>query len=198
MNKQIKNLSLLVLLLSFSSAASALVWGEGNWGDNWGAEVTRDPVPRPEGTVPVAPKVRTLTGASTDATISAGAYADNGTPAYGSDFTTGDYITIVADIMPDSADVGTDGELIVVILSITGSQLQWSFLNTDGNFEDWNLNLASLGPAEIAEPLQSSHSITIFEGTLQAGKHRMAVGYLTSGGQLIYTAKAINIDVGDG
>ena len=197
MNNILKSLSLLVLLLSFSSTASALVWGEGNWGDNWGAEVVRDPVPPPEGDVPVSPKIQSITGGETDAGISAGAYADTGSPTYSDAFATSDYITIIAEIAPDSSDVGTNGELIVVLLSIVGGQQQWSYLNTDGNFASWDLNLPSLGPAEIVEPLEALHSITIFEGELQAGKHRMAVGYMADGGPLIYTAKAININVSD-
>lgn len=198
MNTFLKTITLGLALLGFSTSASALVWGEGNWGENWGAEQARDPVPPPEGPVPVAPKIRSISGGETDAAISAGAYADNGAPTYASDFTTGDYITIIAEITPDSADVGSNGELVVVLLSVISGQVQWSFLNVDGNFETWDLKIGTLGAAEVVEPLEASHSITIFEGELQAGKHRMAVGYVTSVGKLIYTAKAINIDVSDG
>ena len=183
------------MLLSFSTTASAFVWGEGNWGDDWGE--AREPVPPPEGPVPVSDRIQSVTGGETDAGISAGAYADTGSPTYSDAFTSGDYITIIAEISPDSSDVGKPGELIVVLLSIIGGELQWSFLNTDGNFESWNLSLGSLGPAEIVDPLEETHAITIFEGTLQAGRHRMAVGYMAEGGTLIYTARAINITVSD-
>lgn len=193
MSTLLKNLALMGLLVTFSSTASALVWGGGNWGDNWGADEVREPVTPPDGPVPTSPKIRSLSGGTTDAGISAGAYADNGAPAYGSSFSPDDFITIIAEISPDPDDVGTNGELIIVLLSIVGGQQQWSFLNTDGNFESWDLGLGSLGSAEIVEPLEAQHSITIFEGELQAGKHRMAVGYMADGGPLIYTAKAINI-----
>lgn len=156
-----------------------------------------EPVSQPEEPLPVSQKVRSLTGGSTDAGISAGAYADNGTPVYSNLFSTGDFISIIAEVRPDSADVGKNGELIIVILSLTSSGVQWYFLNQDGNFEAWDLGLATLGPAASKEPLEETNAITIFEGELQAGRHRMAVGYQADGGPLIYTAKAINIVVED-
>lgn len=160
-------------------------------------EFTGDSEPgRPNGPVPVSQKIRTLTGASTDAEISAGAYRDGATD-YSNSFATGGSITILAEIRPDSADVGKDGSIIVVLLSITSNGLEWSFLNEDGNFETWDLSLSSLGTAETRTPLEATNLITIFEGTLQAGRHRMAVGYQAQGGNLVYTAKAINIVVSD-
>lgn len=198
MNISIRKIFLLLFALGFSSQVLAvgMIWGESNWGEtDWGVDEVREPVPPPEGDVPVAPKIRSLTGAETDAAISAGAYADNGSPAYSNSFTESDYITIIAEIAPDPDDVGVNGQLVVVLVSVIGGNLQWSFLNTDGLFESWDLSLGSLGAAEIVEPLDTSHSITIFEGELQAGIHKMAVGYWPDGGQLIYTAKAINIVV---
>ena len=192
-----KHLLLILVTLGASSQASALVWGEGNWGDNWGVDEVREPVPPPEGPVPVAPKIKSVTGGSTDAGISAGAYADNGEPTYNDSFTSGDYITMIAEIEPDTSDVGSNGELFVILLSITADGTQWSFLNTDGNYEAWDLSLATLGAAQIKEPLEETNSITIFEGELQPGRHRGAVGYKADGGPLIYTAKAINITVGE-
>jgi hypothetical protein len=155
-----------------------------------------DTIP-PEGPVPEATKVRSITGAATDAGFSAGAYSDSGEPTYSNSFVADDFITIVGEIFPDSSDVGTNGELVVVLLSFIDGNQQWSFLNTDGNFESWDLKLSNLGSARIAEPLESMHAITIFEGNLQAGAHRMAVGYQADGGPLIYTPKAINIVVSE-
>lgn len=200
MNNTIRKIFLVLFALGFSSQVLAvgMIWGESNWGEaDWGVDEVREPVAPPAGPVPVSQKIRSLSGGETDAGVSAGAYADNGSPAYGNSFTTGDFITIIAEIMPDSGDVGTNGELIVVLLSIIGGQQQWSFLNTDGSFESWDLSLSNLGPAEIVEPLEAVHEISIFEGELQAGKHRMAIGYMADGGPLIYTAKAINLNVID-
>ena len=200
MKKFLKNLVWLIVLggTSLTASATGMVWGESNWGEaDWGIDEVRAPVTPPAGPVPVSSKIRSITGSSTNAGISAGAYADNGAPAYGNTFTSGDYITIIAEISPDSADVGSNGELIVVLLSFTGGKQQWSFLNSDGNFESWNLQLGTLGAAQIAQPLETLHALTIFEGDLQPGKHRMAVGYMADGGPLIYTAKAINITVSD-
>jgi len=189
-------------MMSFSSAANAFVWGEGNWGDNWGEVSTesKDPareplVTPPADPVPISQKVRPASGGDTDATMSAGAYADNGSPSFTDTFSSSDFVTVIAEINPDPVDVGTDGQLIVVLLSIIGSDASWSYLNEDGNFESWDLKIPSLGAAQIVEPLEASHSITIFEGELQAGRHRMAVGYWADGGDLIYTAKAINLTV---
>lgn len=196
MNIFLKNISLLVLLTTFSASASALVWGESNWGEsNWGSQQVHESVPPPEGPVPPASRVRGVS--STDAGFAAGAYSASGEPAYGNSFVADDFITIIAQINPDTSDVGTDGQLIVVLLSLIDGKQQWSFLNSDGNFESWDLKLGSLGAAEIVEPLLASHSIIIFEGNLQAGAHRMAVGYMANGGALIYTPKAINIVISD-
>lgn len=197
MNLLFKNLILLVVLALYSSIAAALVWGEGNWGEaNWGVDEVRESVPPPAGPVPVATKVRSITGATTNAGFSAGAYADSGEPVYGSSFVADDFITIIGEVTPDPDDVGTNGEIVVVLLSVIGGKLQWSFLNTDGNFENWDLDLKNLGAAEILEPLDTLHAITIFEGNLQVGAHRLAFGYMAEGGPLIYTPKAINIVVG--
>jgi hypothetical protein len=200
MNICSRKILLLLFALGFSSQAMAvgMIWGESNWGEaDWGVEEMRDPVPPPEGDVPVSPKVKSITGAETDAGISAGAYADTGTPTFSDAFSAGDYITIIAEISPDSGDVGTNGELVAVLLSIVGGQVEWSYLNTDGNYVSWDLTLPNLGPAEVAEPLEALHAITVFEGELQAGIYRMALGYMADGGPLIFTAKAININVSD-
>ena len=192
----LKLITLSCLLTIFSPAAMAMVWGQGKWGTGkWGNEVVQGTVTPPDGPIPESPKVRTLTGASTSTIISAGAYKDVASPVYGSTFTAGDIITIIAEVKPEAADVGKNGSLFVVLLSIIGGQQQWSFLNSDGNFESWNLKLGTLGAAATKTPLEATNAITIFEGSLQAGKHRMAIGYQASGGQLIYTAKAININV---
>jgi len=50
---------------------------------------------------------------------------------------------------------------------------------------------------QIVQPLDTLHSVTIFEGTLHAGAHRVAVGYMASGRPMIYTAKAISIVVSE-
>ena len=202
MNRIFKSLSLLVLLLTFSASASAFVWGEGNWGDNWGEAsgeaLSLDRAPQvtpPTDPVPVSQKVKPASGGETDATISAGAYADNGSPVFTDTFAVSDFITIIAEINPDPVDVGKAGDLIVVLLSVVGGQAQWSYLNEDGNFVSWDLELPSLGAAQSVSALLETHAITIFEGELQAGKHRAAVGYWASGSDLIFTAKAINITV---
>ena len=177
--------------------ALGMIWGESNWGETeWGVDEIRESVAPPTGLIPLTTKVRSVSGASTNALFCAGAYGADGLE-YSSSFTAGDYITIIAEIKPDSVDVGTNGELIVVLLSVIGGQQQWSFLNTDGNFESWDLKLPSLGSAEIVTPLEVIHEITLFEGELQAGKHRMAIGYMVDGGPLIYAPKAIKINVTD-
>jgi len=162
-------------------------------------EFTGDSEPvttRPDGPVPVSPKIRSLTGGSTDAGISAGAYATSSTPAYSNSFTTSDDISILAEIRPDTADIGSNGRLVVVRLSVTSAGVQWYLLEENGNFVDWDINdNAALLTTSAAtrEPLEDSNTLTIFEGQLPAGRHRMAVGYQANNGPLIYTAKAINI-----
>ena len=198
MNTFLKILAIPVLLLTVSSMANAtgLVWGTGKWGEaSWG--VSQGSVTPPSGPVPTAVKVRSITGSPTTAGFGGGAYSAVGTPVYSNSFVTGDFITLIGEVYPDTADVGKDGELFVLMLSVIGGKQFWSFLDTEGNFETWDLKLANLGPAKIVEPLEQMHSITIFEGNLQKGSHRLAIGYMAKGGPLVYTPKAINIVVGD-
>jgi len=204
MNKLKKRAGLLVLLAGCCSlgstlaSAAGMVWGESNWGEtNWGVEQVRESVPPPEGPVPTSTKVRDISGAETDAGFSAGAYADNGTPVYGNAFSAGDYITMIGEVYPDSGDVGKNGDIIVVMLSIINNSTVCSYQNEDGNFVSWNLKVPSLGTAKRLEPLEDMNAITIFEGTLQAGAHRLALGYMADGGSLIFTSKAINIMVSE-
>lgn len=192
----LRHIVLFGLLISASSMASAtgLVWGQGNWGEtDWGA--VSQSVPPPSGDVPVSTKIRTVTGATTNAGFSAGAYSDNGTPAYSNSFAPGDFITMIGEVHPDPKDIGKSGDIVVVILSVVGGKQSFSFLNTDGVFESWDLKVNSLGSAVEVDALEDMHAITIFEGTLQAGAHQVALGYIPQGGVLTYTAKAIKITV---
>lgn len=159
-------------------------------------EFTGDSEPaQPGGPIPVSEKIRSLTGGSTDAGIAAGAFANDGSPAYSNSFTTADDITILAEIRPDTADVDVNGILLVIWLSITGNGIEWFYLDQDGEFIPWDLDFTTLQPADVRQPLAATNAITIFEGNLAAGRHRMAIGYQATGGPLIYTAKAINITV---
>ena len=144
----------------------------------------------------VASKVRSVTGASTDASILVGAFSADGSLANAGSLTSGDYVNLIATIKPDSNDAGSNGELFVILLSVTNDgAANWTFLNTKGNFEDWDLNLLNLGAVKAISSLKASNSVSIFEGTLEPGRHRIAVGYMADGGPLIYTAKAFNITV---
>lgn len=193
-----ERLGWLALLTALSTAANAtgLVWGEGNWGEtDWGQ--ARQAVAPPDGPVPKAKKSHSFSGEETDAGFAAGAYADNGAPVYGNRFVAGDYITMIGEVYPDSADIGKKGDIVVVMLSIIDGTVSINFLNADGNFETWDQSIAGLGPAKAVDPLEEVHTLTLFEGTLQPGVHRLALGYIAEGGPLIYTGKAVNIVVSE-
>jgi len=197
MNICIRKILLLLFVLGLSSQAMAigLVWGEGNWGDDWAAEIQVSGPP-PEGPVPEAVKVNTLGGSPRAADFGLGAYSNNGSPAYGNAFTAGDFVTIIGEVTPDPIDVGTNGELYAAFLSVIGGKASFSFLNEDGNFEAWDTTIGGLGPALITTPLDTSHQVTIFEGNLQAGVYKFTFAYMADGGPLVYM-KPITLSVSD-
>ncbi len=194
--KQCISIFIPTLIFSYSASTLGLTWGESNWGEaDWGVDKISGPGPKPEAPIPSASKVRSITGSETNAAFSGGAYAANGSPTYSNSFLKGDLITLVGEVYPDSSDVGKSGEIVVVMLSVIAGKQVWSFLNNDGNFESWNLKLQNLGSAVVLETLDNFHAVNIFEGNLQPGLHRLAIGYMTSSGPLIYTAKAIKLNV---
>jgi hypothetical protein len=162
-----------------------MVWGEGEWGDDWGA-VVQVSGPPPEGPIPEAIKVNTIGGSARAADFGLGAYSNNGSPAYGNDFTAGDFVTIIGEVTPDPVDIGANGELYAAFASVIGGKVAFSFLNEDGNFETWDTTLGGLGPALIATPLEASHQVTIFEGNLQAGIYKFTFAYMADGGPLVF------------
>ncbi|MGY8789603.1 MAG: hypothetical protein ACKVKR_04810, partial [Pseudomonadales bacterium] len=56
----------------------------------------------------VASKVRSVTGASTDASILVGAFSADGSLANAGSLTSGDYVNLIATIKPDSNDAGSN------------------------------------------------------------------------------------------
>lgn len=177
---------LVVCLIASPGHAAALIWGDGRWGEkNWASEMT-GPISPPEEPIPEAIKSNTLGGDKRYPEFSMGAYSDVGTPTYASEFSSGDFVTIVAEVRPDPVDVGSNGELFAAFLSIIGGKAIFSFLNEDGNFESWDTTLEGLGPARSATPLEEFHEITVFEGYLQAGTHKFTFAYQAEDGPLVY------------
>jgi hypothetical protein len=152
------------------------------------------PVPPPDDPIPGAVKVNTLGGHARNAGFALGAYSDNGAPTFANSFVTGDFVTIIGEVNPDPVDVGTDGELFVAMLSVVGGKATFTFLNSDGNFEPWDTTLQGLGSAASVNPLEDSHQITVFEGNLQAGVHKITFAYMAEGGPLVFM-KPITVSV---
>jgi hypothetical protein len=155
-----------------------------------------DSVPPPQDPIPEAARVTTLGGQTRDANFGMGAYSDKGTPTFGNNFISGDFVTIIGEVTPDPIDVGINGELFVAFLSVIGGKATFSYINEDGNFASWDTSLGGLGPVEITTPLEANHQITIFEGNLQAGTHKFTLAYKAEGGPLVYM-KPITIKVTD-
>ena len=149
----------------------------------------------PGATQPAAPKTITLSGASTAATFTGGATADGG-DTYATEFTTGDDVTLLGTVNVDPADVGEDGEILVIVRSTdTGGAQTWAYLDVDSNYAALDpTDLGSLGAHIVATPLGSTYNITIFSGALAAGTHRVALGY-SVGNEIVYAGKALQITV---
>ncbi|MDT8399076.1 MAG: Ig-like domain-containing protein [Pseudomonadales bacterium] len=134
-------------------------------------------------------------GSSTTATISSGATKDGGT-TFETAFTTGDDVDIVGTIVPETADVGKAGDLFIVVRTIDADGVSsWTMKGVDGNFQTWNTKLADVVPAVELSSLAASNKVTVFEGTLAAGSHRVFLGYMAADGQLIFNNVPLSIDV---
>lgn len=142
-------------------------------------------VPIPTDPVPEASKITSI-GGSRSAGISLGAYSDNGTPAYGNNFSSGDFVTFYGELTPDAVDVGSDGELFAAIVSIVDGSVTFSTIDENGNFLAWDLTIGGLVPILTASPLESSHALKLFEGNLQAGTYKITFAYMASGGPIVY------------
>jgi hypothetical protein len=138
---------------------------------------------------------KTTAGGTTDATFTAGASSDGGS-TFGTEFTAGDDVTIVATANVDPDDQGKNGEILVIIQTVDADgNASFNYLDVNGDLPVWDGTIEGLGAAEVAEPLASVHNITIYSGPLAAGHIRIAVGYSTEDGDVIYTGKALEIDV---
>jgi len=141
-------------------------------------------------TQPAASKV---VGAS-DASFSSGASADGG-DSYAETFTTGDDVTLVGTVNVDPVHQGLDGAIHVAVLSVVDGTTSLVYLDEDSVFVEWDITAGLPGAHIVAEPLAASYSVTIFDGTLAAGSHRVALAYTTENGDLIYAPKALIIEV---
>lgn len=143
-------------------------------------------------TIPPATNSAKGVGSRTGVAFGAGASSDGGT-TFGTEFTTTDDVTIVATITVDATDVGSAGGIHVALKADTDSGTSFSFLNEDGNFEDWDIT--GLPGVHIdATALAATYTITVNDGMMAAGTYRIALAY-SVGSEVIYTGKAIVITV---
>jgi hypothetical protein len=124
--------------------------------------------------------------------FSAGASADGGV-TQATEFTTADTVEIVATVEVGTDIQGEAGAIHVALMTKSGSDTSFAFLNEDGNYETWDIS--GLPGVHIdAEELAASYSISLYSGELAAGTYRFALAY-SSGGNVYYTGKAITITV---
>lgn len=128
------------------------------------------------------------------AKFKAGAFLDNKGAAKTS-LSAGDNVTISATVIPEEDDVGQAGNLYVVMQSKTEDGTSLVQKNEDGLFEKWNGGLKKLKPYISRASLGSSEKLEVFEGTLQAGTHKIFVGYSTQDGTLHFNSVAYRINV---
>jgi hypothetical protein len=104
-------------------------------------------------------------------------------------------VTIAATVIPEDCDVGEAGNLYVVVQSKTEDGTSLVQKNEDGLFEKWNGGLKKLKPYISRSALSSSEKLVVFEGSLQAGTHKIFVGYATQDGTLHFNTVAYRINV---
>ncbi len=97
--------------------------------------------------------------------------------AYSTSFANRDQIIISAKVLPDADDVGSEGELYVVIRERESGKKVFKALNQDGVWEVWNASLKSLPAARYVANLQASEELTVYSGTMTAGQRLIYVGY---------------------
>jgi hypothetical protein len=97
--------------------------------------------------------------------------------AYSTSFANRDQIIITAKVLPDADDVGSEGELYVVIRERESGKKVFKALNQDGVWEVWNASLKSLPAARYVANLQASEELTVYSGTMTAGQRLIYVGY---------------------
>lgn len=124
--------------------------------------------------------------------FSAGASADGGA-TQATEFTTADTVEIVATVEVGTDIQGEAGAIHVALMTKSGSDTSFSFLNEDGNYEAWDIS-GLPGVHIYAEALAASYNISIYSGELAAGTYRFALAY-SSGGNVYYTGKAITLTV---
>jgi len=124
--------------------------------------------------------------------FTAGASADGGV-TQATEFTTADTVEIVATVEVGTDIQGEAGAIHVALMTKSGSDTSFAFLNEDGNYETWDIS--GLPGVHIdAEELAASYSISLYSGELAAGTYRFALAY-SSGGNVYYTGKAITLTV---
>jgi hypothetical protein len=143
---------------------------------------------------PEAKAAKGIGGSAGDATFSGGASSDGGA-TFADTFSTTDDVTIVGTVNVGTTDQGVNGEIHVVILSITDAGAQLAYLDEDGGYPAWDQTVEGLGAHIVATPLAASYSVTVFAGNLLAGTHRVALAYSTADGKLVFTGKAVSITV---
>ena len=121
-------------------------------------------------------KIIRTDGTTTDSSISIGASSDNGETSNTS-FTRDDEVTLTAKVYPDSADLGGEGELYVVMRSTIDGKKVFTALNQNGNWEAWNASLKSLPAARYVESLEALEEVLVYSGTITAGDRLFYVGY---------------------
>ncbi len=131
---------------------------------------------------------------SSKAKFKAGAFLD-GKGSAKTTLSVGDNVTIAATVIPEDGDVGEAGNLYVVVQSKTEDGTSLVQKNEDGLFEKWNGGLKKLKPYISRSALSSSEKLVVFEGSLQAGTHKIFVGYATQDGTLHFNTVAYRINV---
>ena len=117
-----------------------------------------------------------------------------GEPVLESDFASGDEIVLLGTVFPDASHIGQTGEIFMVLRSNLNT---WSYRDPDGNFQAWNISLRSLEPAYVIDSLEAQQSIELYQGTLEAGDHRIFMGYSLEGGTLIFNGIAYRFTVAE-
>jgi hypothetical protein len=148
------------------------------------------------GATPPALTTTTGSGATTTAVIGGGITGDNGT-TFGSTFSVGNAISIIASITPETAQIGESADVIVVVQA--GSSY---LMVASDSIAPWDGNPANLAKFSTIT-LAASNTIDItaaYPGGLtlssaEVGTYSIFVGYKLASGEIYYNSTPISLTV---
>jgi len=107
----------------------------------------------------------------------------------------GETININSTIMPASGDIGQHVDLIATAnLTPKDSELTYKFMRVNGQWKNWDGNLASLQADRTGVTLNSQEKVDVYQGAVPAGKYSVGIGYRLGQGTVLFNVDSINFE----